>query len=94
MESWHISSVETRESALISRQFMVLGAFSSCCAEIGVPLDLRQVSRNLWSCLKKVKPLALYDMARRLALEPIQGNRASSWVDLGCNKLFHIPAVT
>ena len=29
----------------------------SCCAEIGVPLDLRRVSRNLWNCLKEINTL-------------------------------------
>ena len=52
------------------------------------------VSGNLWSCLKEVKPLVVYDVGRGLALESIQGNWASSRVDLGETELFHMPAVT
>ena len=52
------------------------------------------VSGNLWSCLKEVKPLVVYDGERGIALAPMQGNRASSRVDLGYTELFHIPAVT
>ena len=29
-----------------------------------------------------------------MALEPMQGNRASSWVDMGYTKLFRVPVVT
>ena len=36
----------------------------------------------------------MYDGERGIALEPMQGSRASSLVDLGYTKLFHIPAVT
>ena len=52
------------------------------------------VSGNLWSCLKEVKPLVMYDVERVMALEPMQGNRASFRVDLGYTELFRIPAVT
>ena len=52
------------------------------------------VSGNLWSCIKEIKPHVLYDVECRMALEPMQGSRASSWVDLGYAKLFRIPAVT
>ena len=51
------------------------------------------MSGNLWSRLKEVKPL-VYDGEWRIVLEPMQGNRASSRVDLGYTVLFHIPAVT
>ena len=70
--------------------------FSSiCCAEIGVPLDLRQVSQgNLWSCLKEVKPLVMYDVECGMTLEPMQGNRASSPVDLDYTELFRFPELT
>ena len=34
------------------------------------------VSGNLSSCLKKVKPLVVYDGELGIALEPMQGNRA------------------
>ena len=54
---------------------------SSCCGELGVPQDLGQSSvflGNLWSCLKEVKPPVVFDGEHRMALEPMQGNRASS----------------
>ena len=46
MESWYKSSVEGRELALISRKFGFMELSSSCCAEIGDPLDLRQGLRE------------------------------------------------
>ena len=52
------------------------------------------VSGKLWSFLKEVKPLVLYDVLRMKALEPMQGNWASSRVDLGYTDLFHVPVVT
>ena len=33
--------------------------YLSCCAELGVPET--GVSGNLWSCLKEVKPLVVFD---------------------------------
>ena len=51
-------------------------------------------SENIWSCLKEVKPLVLLDVDRRMALEPMQGNRASSRVDLCYMELFLGAAVT
>ena len=36
----------------------------------------------------------MYDVECRMALEPMQRNRASSRVDLVYTELFHIPAVT
>ena len=41
------------------------------------------VSGNLWSFLKEVKPLVVYDVERGMAMEPVQGKWASSPVDLG-----------
>ena len=41
------------------------------------------VSGNLWSCLKEIKPLVVYDVECGKALEPMQGNQASILVDLG-----------
>ena len=35
----------------------------------------------------------MYDWEQGIALEPMQGNWASSRVDLGYTELFHIPAV-
>ena len=52
------------------------------------------VSGNLWSCLKEVKPLVVYDVEWGIALEPMQGIRASSRIDLEYTELFRIPAVT
>ena len=51
-------------------------------------------SGNLWSCLKEVNPLVIYDVECRIALEPMKGNQASSQVDLGYTELFRVPAVT
>ena len=42
---------------------------------------------------KEVKPLVMYDVESGMALEPIQGNQASSRVDLWYTELLHIPAV-
>ena len=52
------------------------------------------VSGNLWSCLKQIKPLVMYDVEHGMALEPMKGNRASSGVDFGYTELFRIPVVT
>ena len=67
---------------------------SSCCAEIGVPLDLGRCLKESWCCLKEVKTLVMYDMERRMALEPMQGIRESSSVDFGYTDLFCFPVVT
>ena len=48
---------------------------------------------NLWNCLKEVKPL-VFDGEHGMALEPMQGNQASSRVDLWYTELFHVAAVT
>ena len=48
---------------------------------------------NLWNCLKEVKPL-VFDGEHGMALEPMQGNRATSRVDLWYTELFHVAAVT
>ena len=52
------------------------------------------VSGNLWSCLKEVKPLVVFDVGCGMALEPMQVNQASSQVDLGYTMQFRIPVVT
>ena len=49
---------------------------------------------NLWSFLKGVKPLVLYDVDRRMVMEPMQGKLASSQFDLGYTEIFCIPEVT
>ena len=51
-------------------------------------------SGNLWSFLKEVKPLVMFDGECGKALEPAQGNQASSRVDLVYTELFRIAAVT
>ena len=51
-------------------------------------------SGNLWSCLKEVEPIVVYDVEKEMDMQQKQGNRASSRVDLGYSKLFFIPAVT
>ena len=51
------------------------------------------VSSNLLSCLKEAKPLVMYDVECRIALEPMEGNRASSRVDVGYTELFQILSV-
>ena len=49
---------------------------------------------NLCSLLKEVKPLVLYDVEHRIAMEPKKGKWASSRVDLGYSELFYIREVT
>ena len=73
MESWLTSSVENRESVLTLKLFGVHGAFlellcANWCSSI---LDM-VVSGNLWRHLKDVKPLVVYDVEGRIALEPMQ----------------------
>ena len=52
------------------------------------------VSGNLWSFLKEVKRLALYDVEPRMAMEPMQGKWDSSRDDVGYTVLFCIAEVT
>ena len=78
MESWHTSSVEARESALILRRFVVHGAFLellcwNCCSS---RLDTG-ISGNLLNCLKEVKLLVVSDVENGMTLHPMQANRAS-----------------
>ena len=49
---------------------------------------------NHWSFLKEVKPVVVYDVECRIALEQMQGNWASSLVDTVYPELFLIPPVT
>ena len=51
-------------------------------------------SVNLWSCLGGVKPLVVFDGEHEMAVEPMQGNWASSRVVLGYMELFHVAAGT
>ena len=52
------------------------------------------VSENLWSCLKEVNPLVVYDVVRGMALEPLQGNWPSFPLDLVYKGVFCVPSVT
>ena len=52
------------------------------------------VSGNLCSFLKEVKPLVLYALEHRTAMEPMKGKWVSSRVDMGYTELFCIPEVT
>ena len=51
-------------------------------------------SGNLWSFIKVVKPLVLYNVDRGMSMEPMQGKLASSQFDLGYTELFGVPEVT
>ena len=46
------------------------------------------VSGNLWSFLKDIKPLVVYDVICGMAMEPMKGKWASSQVDLGYAEIF------
>ena len=95
VESWHSSWVKARQSALISRWFGVYGAFLEllywtwCSSRLGTMFSV-----NLWSCLGGVKPLVVFDGEHEMAVEPMQGNQASSWVDLWCTELFCVAVGT
>ena len=52
------------------------------------------VSGNLWSFLKGGKPPVLYDVDRRMLMEPMQGKLASSQCVLGYTEQFCVPEVT
>ena len=49
---------------------------------------------NLWSYPKEVQLLVVYDVELGIVLEPMQGRRVSSQVDLAYTELFLIPVVT
>ena len=51
-------------------------------------------SGNLWSCLKEVKPLVVFDGERWKALEPMRWNQASAHVDLEYTELFCVVSMT
>ena len=95
VERWLTSSVEDRESALISRRYGVPGSFIlllywNWChnrLEMGI-------SGNLWIVVKVVKPLVVYDVECEMAMDSMKGKCASSWIDLGYTNLFCIPEVT
>ena len=75
--------VEVRESALILRSFDVHGAFHQLLCRTWCSSKLWMVlSGNLWSCLREVKPLVVVDRECGISLVPMQGNQASSRIDL------------
>ena len=89
------SSFQDRESALISRQYVVPGIFIlllywNWCSyrfEMGV-------SWNLWIVVKDVKTLVVYDVEWEAAMDSMKGKCSSSWVDLGYTIQFCVPEVT
>ena len=95
VERWLTSSVEDRESALISWRYGVPGSFivllywnwCSCRLEMGV-------SGNLWIVVKDVNTLVVYDVEYEMAIDSMKVKCASSWVHLGYTNLFCIPVVT
>ena len=54
---------------------------SICCAELGSCRLGMGFSGNLWSCLKEVKPIVLFDVECCMAVEPMLGNHPSFRVD-------------
>ena len=95
VERWITSSVEDRESALISRRYGVPGSFilllywNWCFYRLEM-----DISGNLCIVLKDVKPLVVNDVECKMAMDSMKGKCASSWVDLGYTNLFCIPEVT
>ena len=95
VERWLTSSVEDRESALISRRYgvpesFILLLYWNWCS-YWLELD---VSGNLWIAVKDVKPLVLYDVECEMAMDTVKVKCASTWLDLGYTNLFCIPEVT
>ena len=95
VESWHTSSVEDRESALISRWHGVNRAFLQLLYWnwFSTRLDMG-VSVNLCIFLKDVKILVVFHVEHAMVMESMQGKCASSWVDVGYTNLSYIPEVT
>ena len=52
------------------------------------------VSGNLWIAVKVVKPLVVYEVECKMAIDSMKRKCASSCVDLGYTNLFCIPEVT
>ena len=95
VERWFTSSVEDRESTLISRWYRVPGSFILLLYWIWCSYRIEMgVSGNLWIVVKDVKPLVVYDVEFEMAMDSMKGKCASSWVDLGYTNLFCIPQVT
>ena len=95
MERWLNFSVEDRESALISRPHGVPGSFILLLYRNWCSYRLEMdISGNLWIVVKDVKPLVVYDVECKMAMDSMKGKCDSSWDDLGYNNLFCIPEVT
>ena len=95
VERWVTSSVEDRESALISRRYGVPESFIQLLYWNWCSFRLEMgVSGNLWIVVKDVKQRVVYDVECEMAMDSMKGKCASSWVDLGYTNLFCIPEVT
>ena len=89
------SSVEDRESALISRWYgepgsIILLLYWNWCS---YRLQMA-VSGNLWIVVKDVKSLVVYDVECEMAMDSMKGKCATPWVYLGYTNLFCILEVT
>ena len=95
VERWLTSSVEDRESALISRRYGVPGSFIVLLYWNWCSYRLEMaVSGNLWIVVKDVKTLVVYDVEWETTMDSMKMKCASSWVDLGYTNLFCIPEET
>ena len=95
VERWLTSSIEDRESALISRRYGMPGSFILLLYWNWCSYRLEKgVSGNLWIVVKDVKPIGVYDVECEMAMDSMKGKCASSWVDLGYTNLYCIPEVT
>ena len=94
-ERWLFSSVEDRESDLISRPYGVPWSFILLLYRYWSFYRLEMgVSGNLWSFVKDVKPLVVYDVEWEMPMDSRKGKCASSWVDLEYTNVFCILEVT
>ena len=95
VERWLTSSFEDRESALISRRYGVHGFFILLLYWKWCSYILQMgVWETHWIVVKDVKPLVVYDVECGMAMEPIKGKWAYSWVDFRYTNLFCILEVT
>ena len=54
---------------------------------------MRVFLETLCNAIKEAKAPFVFDVEHRIALQAMQGNRASSQVDLGYKEFFHVVAV-
>ena len=95
VERWLTSSFEDRESALISRRYVVPGFFILLLYWYWCSYRLEMgVSGNFWIVVKDVKTLVVYDVEWETAMDSMKVKCASSWVDLGYTNQFCVPEVT